>query len=143
MLTLVAHDRRSGLQVAQPSEPVAAEQARNRSTGEAAPACDLEAGQAQTAQSQHHGNLREGRLFGAGVRARRAIPQPGGTFGAEARDPFAQRALGEASLGRDDPGREMLLEHALDNSRSTTWGQSGIMMDVHVEEGAVDEDAQP
>ena len=141
--SLVAVHGRRRLQQRKAVESVVAQDPRDRRLGEPALARDLEAWQAQPAQREDHGDLCGRRLLWAFVRSRRAITQADAAVRAEAGEPFAHRALGDASLRRDELGREMIIGNAAHNGLSTTRGKSGIMMNVHVEVRVEDEDAQP
>jgi len=73
-LALVTHHRRSRRQVAQPGQAMAAQEARNRRARKPALARDLEARQAQPAQSQDDGHLGDRRLPRRTLRPRGTIP---------------------------------------------------------------------
>ena len=64
-LALVTHPWRGGLEQREPMQAVAAQEARDGGLGKRALPGDLEAWQAQAAQREHHGDLRERRLLWA------------------------------------------------------------------------------
>ena len=131
MLTLVAYHGRSRLQGAQPSEPVAAEQARNGGAGESALPRDLETGQTQAAQSEHDRHLSRRSRAWTALRARRAILQARGALGPETGDPFAHATFRKTDLESSDLGRELTRKDGPHDPFSTPGSESGISMNVH------------
>ncbi len=132
MLTLVAHDWRSGLQVTQPSEPVTTKQARDGGAREAALTSDLEAGQTQPAQSQDDRDLSRRSLAWMALRSGRTIAQSGCALSPETGDPFPHAPLRKTDLESSGFGRELTSQDNPHDPFSTSGSETGIMMNVHV-----------
>ena len=145
MLALIAAEGRRRLEGGE-LFGVAAQEARNRGPRDLGGAGDLEARQLAAAQRQDGspvhlpplvpsassaGDAERVGGFGGTFGTRTAITQTGVPLGAEAREPFEDRANGDAQSSGDCGGGLMKIENAMDEFRSTARGKLGSTVQGH------------
>ena len=103
----------------------------NGGLGDLGRAGDLKAWQLAAAQSQDAGDAQRVDGFWGTFGTRTAITQTGVPLGAEAREPFEDRANRDAQSSGDCGGGLMKIENAMDEFRSTARGELGSTVQVH------------